>query len=75
MLPMTFLLAFKFLLEPIGFSGVAKTQSSFLVLPPRRIGVLSSPLSTERDGERGLLEDIALKKKKIYARLTLMVKQ
>ena len=62
MLPNTLRL---FLLEfNDGFSGVAKTQSSFLTLAPRRIGVLSRPLSTERDGDRGLLVDIALENNK-----------
>jgi hypothetical protein len=62
MLPNTlrlFLLEFK-----DGFSGVAKHQSSFLTLAPRRIGVLSRPLSTDRDGDNGLLFEKGLKKKK-----------
>ena len=51
---------FDVLLEPTGFSGVANTQSSFLMLA-RLMGVLSSPLSTDRDGDNGLLVDKALK--------------
>ena len=65
MLPNTFRLeaTVDILLAPAGFSGVAKIQSSFFAAFPRLIGVLSRPLSTERDGDSGLLDDIGLKEK------------